>query len=602
AAEAYLQQGENRRAQEYFARVAKLDPKDARSRTALALGQISRGNVDQGLADLQLISRSSASPIADMALISAYLQKRDTDQALKAIDALEVKTPGKPAAANLRGRVELVRGNNQKARIAFETALSIDPLFYPATASLAGLDWDAKQPDAAMARFNKILSVDPKHVLANMAVIALRERGGTSREELAEMLIKLVKEMPGEAAPRLNLVRLQMARKNSKSALAAAQDAVAALPDNIEVRMLLGQVQALAGDFNQASIAFNKVIAAQPNSPEPHLRLAEISMLKKDAVAANQSLKRAVSLKADFLPAQTALLAIELSAGKFTEAQAIAKTIQLQRPAESIGQALAGDINVVQKNWAAAAGNYRAALEKQPSTELAVKFHRALFAANKLGEVRQLESVWLTQNPRDYAFVNYLGTAALIKNDYLQAEQRFLEVLKIKPDYVPAINNVAWLLRNAKKPGALEYAEQANQLMPNEPSLMDTLAEILAEAGRMDRAIELQKRAVELLPDNAVHRLHLAKYYLAAGKNIPARDELSKLVAQPRATAVAAATSGLLASAGPDRAGGWLGLHVAADGVQHSRARRAVALPGGQRVRLDPDAAAASQARTTSPF
>ncbi len=531
AAEAYLQRGENKCAQEYFGRVAKLDPKDARSRTALALGQISRGDVDQGMTDLQSVSGSSTNPIADMALISAYLQKRDIDQALKAIDALEVKTPGKPAAANLRGRVELARGNKDKARFAFEAALAIDPLFYPAAASLAGLDWDAKQPEAAMARFKKILSVEPRHLLANMAVVALRERGGASKEELAEMLAKLVKEMPTEAAPRLNLVRVQIARKDSKLALAAAQDAVSALPDNIDVRMLLGQVQAAAGDFNQASIAFNKVIATQPNFPEPHLRLAEISMLKKDITAATQSLKRAISLKADFLPAQTALFALELSAGNFTEAQAIAKTIQLQRPAEAIGQALEGDANVVQKNWAAAASNYRAALGKQPSTELAVKLHRTLLSASKTGDALQFESDWLTQNPRDFTFAYYLGNAALIKNDYARAEQRFFEVLKIKPDHVPAVNNVAWLLRNAKKPGALEYAEQANQLMPNQPSLMDTLAEILAEAGRMDKAIELQKRAVELVPGNAVHRLHLAKYYLAAGQNIPAREELRKLAA-----------------------------------------------------------------------
>ena len=530
AADAYLQQGNNKRAQEYFARVAKLNPEDPFSRTALAIGKMSRGQVDQGLAELQSISHSNANPIADLALINAHLQKRDVEQALKAIDALEVKTPGKPAAANLRGRVELARGDKDKARLAFEAALKIDPMFYPATASLANLDWDAKRPEVAMARFKKILGVEPKNLLANLAIVALSERGGASKDELAEMLSKLVKEIPNEAAPRLKLVQLQMARKNPKLALAAAQDAVAALPENVEVRLLLGQIQAEAGDFNQASIAFNKVITSQPNAPVPHLRLAEISMAKKDSAAAVQSLKRAISLKADFLPAQTTLLTMELAAGKFVEAQAIAKTIQAQRPAESIGQILAGDIEVVQKNWAAAASNYRAALGKRPSTELAVKLHRVLFSANRAVEGRQFEVDWMTQNPRDFAFASYLGDAALIQKNFLLAEQHYLIVLKIKPDHIPAVNNMAWLLLNAKKPGALEYAEQANKLMPNQPPLMDTLAEIHADAGRMNKALELQKRVVELAPSNAAHRLRLAKYYLASGQNIPAREELNKLI------------------------------------------------------------------------
>jgi putative PEP-CTERM system TPR-repeat lipoprotein len=530
AAEAYLQQGESKRAQDYFTRVIKLDPKNARSRTALAKEQVSRGNVDQGMADLHLISGASANPIADMTLISVYLQKGDTDQALKAIDVLEVKTPGKPAAANLRGRVELTRGNKEKARLAFEAALAINPLFYSAAASLAGLDWDAKQPDAAMSRFKKILSVDPKHVLANMAVVALRERGGASKDELAEMLVKITKEMPSEAAPRLNLVRLQIARKDPTLALAAAQDAVAALPDNIDVRMLLGEVQAAAGDLNQASIAFNKVIAMQPNSPEPHLRLAEISMLKKDSVAAGLSLKRALSAKADFLPAQTALVALELAEGKVTDALAVAKTVQTQRSGEYIGYELKGDIDGRQKNWGAAAQSYRVALTKAPVASIAIKLHNALRNEKLLLDAATFENEWILSNPKDTLFLHYLGDLAAVKKDYSGAQEKFLEVIKIEPNNALATNNLAWVMYKSGKSGAVEYAEKANKIMPNQPPLMDSWAEILADQGLTAKAVEVQKQAVGLAPDNATYRLHLAKYYLMAGQNSPARNELNKLV------------------------------------------------------------------------
>lgn len=529
AAEAYLQQGDNKRAEYYFSKVAKLDPEDARSRTVLAVSKISKGSVDQGLADLQSISEINSRVTADLALINTYVQKGDLERALKAIDVLEAKAPGKPIGANLRGQVELARGNKDKARQAFEAALKIDAAFYPAAASLAGLDWDAKQPDAAIARFQKIVSAEPKHLLANMSIVALRERGGASKEELADMLGKLVKLMPNEVTPRLNLVLVQLARRDHKLALAAAQEAVVALPEKVEVWQLLGMVHVEAGDFNQAGIAFNKVIAMQPNMPEPYLRLAEMYIAKKDRAAAIQNLRRAIGVKADFLPAQTKLLSLELAGGNFDQAQVIAKSMQTQHPSDSVGFALAGDVEAAQKNWSAASSNYRLALARRPTLELAKKLHQALLNASKAAEGKQFETEWLAKNPGDFGFVAYLGDAALARKDYGLAEQRYLAVLKLKPDHVQASNNVAWLLHQAKKPGALEHAERANKLMPNQPPLLDTMAEIHAEGGRLDRAIELQKQAVDLAPELANNRYRLAKYYLAAGQKARAFEELNKL-------------------------------------------------------------------------
>ena len=57
---------------------------------------------------------------------------------MKAIDGLEKKQPDKPLAANLRGRTLLAKKDVPGARKSFERALEIDPMFFPAVASLAG--------------------------------------------------------------------------------------------------------------------------------------------------------------------------------------------------------------------------------------------------------------------------------------------------------------------------------------------------------------------------------------------------------------------------------------------------------------------------------
>ncbi|MCU7369794.1 hypothetical protein PEC18_02655 [Paucibacter sp. O1-1] len=116
-----------------------------------------------------------------------------------------------------------------------------------------------------------------------------------------------------------------------------------------------------------------------------------------------------------------------------------------------------------------------------------------------------------------------------MRSDHGQALAFYQEVLKLQPDNPAANNNVAWLLKMAKKPGALAYAEKANRLRPNQPPFMDTLAEIHADAGQFDKALEVQQQAVKLAPEVHLHRLHLARYYLRAGQKSAAQEELKKL-------------------------------------------------------------------------
>jgi predicted Zn-dependent protease len=58
---------------------------------------------------------------------------------------------------------------------------------------------------------------------------------------------------------------------------------------------------------------------------------------------------------------------------------------------------------------------------------------------------------------------------------------------------------------------------------------MDTLALALAAEKRIDQAMELQKKALALAPDNDILRLTLARLYLQAGQKPQARELLESL-------------------------------------------------------------------------
>lgn len=528
--QALLLQGESAKASTYFAQAAKLNPKDSRSRSALALEQIAKGHAEQGYEDLRSISATDPGPTADLVLVSAHMRNKDFDRALKAVDQLESKQPKSPLAANLRGQIELARtGHMAQARSAFESALKIDPKFFPAAASLALLDVADGKPDLARQRFEKLLQAEPKNVRASMALIALQAQAGASKEALIEQLVKTIQANPEEAAPRLALVRLQMERKDYKQALTAAQDGAAVLPDNPEMLDALGAVLAASGDSNQAIAIYNKIAVQQPNSPQPFMRLAEIYAAKKDMPGASQNFKRALAIKPDLVPAQRSLMLIEMMAGRNKEALAIARSVQAQRSTDPIGFTLEGDLESSQKNWPAATAAYRAGLAKKPTSELTIKLHQVLIAAGKTDEARKVEQDWLKAHGEDAAFLYYLGDTALNRSDTEVAEKRYEAVIKLQPDNAMALNNLAWLQNRAKKPGALDYALRAVKLAPKEPAFLDTLAEVYGGSGQWPKAIETQKAAIAASANSPDLKLNLARLYVSAGEKSLAKQELTQL-------------------------------------------------------------------------
>ena len=80
-----------------------------------------------------------------------------------------------------------------------------------------------------------------------------------------------------------------------------------------------------------------------------------------------------------------------------------------------------------------------------------------------------------------------------------------------------------------KSPKAIEYAEKANKLAPNQPGLMDTLAMLMADKGDTAGAITLLRKALEISPQAAPLRLNLARVLISAGKKDEARSELDTL-------------------------------------------------------------------------
>lgn len=532
AGEVYLQNGDVKKATEYFTKATQQNPNDGRNRTSLALSHLMSGQGDAAFDELQNIAVSDTGTTADLALISLHLRRQEFDKALKAIDGLEKKQPDKPLASQLRARTLLAKRDNAGARKSFERAVTIDPSYLPAVASLATMDIADKKPDDAKQRFEAVLRKDPKNSRAALALAEIAAVSGAASEDVVKLIGNAVAANPIDVAPRLMLIDFHLRNKDVKQASSAVQSAVAALPDSPEILDALGRTQQASGDFNQAITSFNKLASLQPLSPLPHMRLASVYMAERNTDAAGSSVRKALEIKPDLLEAQRALIVLNLDAKKFPDALATARLVQKQRPKEAAGYVMEGDISASQNNWDGAAAAYRVGLKQVNSSELALKLHSVLRVAAKGSEADKLAVEWQRDNPMDAAFLLYLGDLAIARKDYPSAEKDYFAVLKLQPNSSAAYNNLAWVSAKLKREGAIGFAEKANALAPNQPAFMDTLAMLLSDRGEYAKAVALQNKALALQPQGTLFKLNLAKIHMQGGKKDLAKvqlDELTKL-------------------------------------------------------------------------
>lgn len=81
-------------------------------------------------------------------------------------------------------------------------------------------------------------------------------------------------------------------------------------------------------------------------------------------------------------------------------------------------------------------------------------------------------------------------------------------------------NSLAWQFALMRKypEETLRAAEKAHDLEPEDPNIMDTYAEAFYAAGRYEKAVEWEKKALEMAPENEFFKKQLEKFIKAREK------------------------------------------------------------------------------------
>ena len=530
---AYLSVGNPVSAEQAFRQALSIKPDLNRVKTALALSHLNRGDAQTAFNELQTIAAESGQDtFASQAIISARLSRREYGEALAEVNKLVAKDGGKATTLELRGRIQLLRQDLVAARADFNAALKADPTLFAVTVNLASLDILEKNPAGARARLESSLQQEPRNYHARLALGGLRLGQGAPTEELRTLFSEGIKLSPAEVSLRLALVDYLVSKRQFKDALAAAQEAVLALPGDPKLLDALGRAQAEAGDIEQAISTFRRVADADQRSAAPHLRLANIYSASNRKPAAEIALRKALELEPNSDPAQQALASLMLSSGRLKEAIELARKMQAQRPSAVSGYAFEANVHLQQKNPDQALATYKRGLAvKDHAPELALQFYLTLQRNGRSAEGDRFGADWIKSHPEDWAFDYQLAVTALRRGNFEQAETRLRRIVELKPKAALALNNLAWAIASRGQPGGSEFAQRALKLVPDNPAFMDTLAFALWAEKAPAQALEAQRRAVEMAPTEPAFRLSLARMALEAGDKTLARAEIERLKA-----------------------------------------------------------------------
>ena len=529
AGTAYMQNKQIAKGTEYLEKAVAAAPDTAGIRTQLALGRLASGKTSQAVKELEAAVDLGQNVFqADVLLVMVHLREKAFGKALKQAQVFAKKIPNSPLPYNLTGAAYIGLGKADLAREKFELALAKDSLFFPAIMNLARLDEGENKTASARRRYESILKQRENHLGALLSLARIADAEGKG-EEAVRFLEKAWESNEGAIQPGLALVRYYNGKQQSLRAMSIARDLNVKHPNNPRILSALGMSQIGAKKYHSAQGTFESLVKLLPKFPQAHFALGQVNKLLGDTNAAIVNLKKSLSLRKDFLPAQLFLAQLELQSKRPKMALAIAQKIQQQRPTEAAGFRLQGDVLMAQSKYSSAVRPYQQAYDKSQVAPLAIAIYQARKKANIKKPYVSLEA-WLEKHSYDQGVRSILAGSYQENGMLDKAVEHYRQLVESRPKDVAALNNLAWSSHMLGNANAADYAKRAYDLASDNPAVIDTYGWLLVETGKTNRGLVLLQQAVVQAPHIAEIRYHLGVGLYKAGRKAEAKSELKRVL------------------------------------------------------------------------
>jgi tetratricopeptide (TPR) repeat protein len=362
-------------------------------------------------------------------------------------------------------------------------------------ASLAG----AGRMEEAMAQYQLALAAMPNYPDAHNNLGNALAAAGRLDEAIGHYRQALEGD-PGSAETHNNLGTALTKQGHLPEAIRHFEAALVTLPDYAAAHSNMAIALALQGRLDEAIDHYRKAIQSNPAYADAHNNLGAALANQGKLDEAVAEFRKALELDSGAVRAEANLGRALLAQDQYDEAlthleRALSAGPETSDLHNSLGMALGEKGRPDQ-----AIPQFEKAVSLDPANRDArANLGRAFDEAIPYYEKA------LAGNPGAAELRSQLGYALANRNRVAEALAQWRQALRQEPDNLRVLNDIAWMLatcaddaiRNGTE--AVALAEHAVEIASgHQPSLLATLAAAYAEAGRFDKAVEFETRAIDL--------------------------------------------------------------------------------------------------------
>ncbi len=467
----------------------------------------------------------------------------DLDGALAAAEHAVEVAPDNDLAKLRRAEVLVDIGHRRQdktvlaqASAAVDAILEQDDGHPEANFVKAKLELAARKPEAALVSLRKTVDRKPElaqaHFLMASALYLTGDRTGARAEAARALEIE-----PGFVEARGLLARTHAALGDHALAIEAGKRAIeqGAGP---EMRIAVAQSMVQQGQMSDALAELNAIPEAQ-RGVDAEFALGRVLLFqalaadakgrKGDARAAagaaagfasaRAHLEQAAKLAPNNAQVLSSIFLLDQRDGRLDESRQRVSAAAAASPKDAALAQLVGDVAFATGHADEAERSFRRAIEIDPNN-LDAYGRLATFLArqNRSAEVLRTYEDALAKNPKSGELHLVIGMLIEAQGEQSidAAMQHYEQAIQLNPELAAAKNNLAfWLAeRGGNLDRALDLAQEAKALLPNNPAAADTLGWVFYKKNLPEAAVNYLREAVGGFPPGD-RTLPLVRHHLA---------------------------------------------------------------------------------------
>lgn len=557
-AEAYVANGEPRKALAAYVRAADLAPDNVEANVKAGnLLLVARRFEDAKTRARAIVNKDPRNVRGLILLGNALAGLHDLDDAVtvaRRVVALD------PERAGLQGNVavlELARGNTQEAEAAFKRAVAAQPRSVQPLHALANFYQTLSRFDEAEAALKNALALDSRDLHAAQTLAAMYLQIGRPKEaeqylrasvdiaqtpvawlaladyylatgrvpEAVSLLEKVSASKDGYGPGTVRKAMIAYADGRPDEAHTLLREVLEKEPNNaaamtLEARLLLSENQ-----HNEALALVNTTLAADARSAQAYVTLGRVHLARKNFEAARAAFGEALEIDSTRVDARIELSRLHLARQELDTSIGYAESSIKADPNN-----VAGRIALVRS------------LMVRPDD-----------APRARAELRTL----LARFPRSPDVHTLSGTLSLNGNHYGDARRSFEQALSFDADHVDALSGLAAVDAATNRLADARARVEARIAAAARPKagLLVLAAKIYAASNDPASTERALRRLIELEPSNLEGYGLLGQFYLGRRQLGRAQTEFAELVKRQPSSVAGHTMIGLLAHASGDLAG-----------------------------------------------